>query len=476
MTAYNPPLYAFPNINFNPAIYEQGATYTLSSSNLTTNNTWTGTNTFSNVAGIATNLIDAITSTTLSIGTSMANAISIGKSAITTTINGFLVINNDVETYAGVTITSTTGGQPLISTTGGTLSLADSGITTNVIGPLKVGAGSNTITTDTSFGLNRLFLNTSAGTSGQVLTSGGSGGSLSWATGSGGVSLSGNNTWTGTNNFSNALGVITSWLDTLTAGVLSIGTSVASSITLGSASIATNVKGALTVGAGSNTIQLNANSGLNQLLLTGSAGTSGQVLTSGGSSGSLSWATGSGGVSLSGTNTWTGMNTFSGGLTMGGSNNITLGNGTVAPTLGQIGYVGYGNAGGYFSQNFKTGSIDYVYGAVLLPTGTYMFSVYISINTTFTYLRTVIQTGTSAPANGTLGSVFSPGYTFPSNGGNGIVCIPNGFTVVSGAPEYTSFGVGTITSTLPYIALTVNLGGAGATIAGIYSLQYMRIA
>ena len=431
MTAYNPPLYAFPNVNFNPAIYEQGATYTLSSSNLTTNNTWTGTNTFSNVAGIATNLIDAITSTTLSIGTSMANAISIGSTSVITSIKGALTI----------------------------------------------GAGSNTIQLNANSGLNQLLLTGSAGTSGQVLTSGGSGGSLSWATGSGGVSLSGNNTWTGTNNFSNALGVITSWLDTLTAGVLSIGTSVASSITLGSASIATNVKGALTVGAGSNTIQLNANSGLNQLLLTGSAGTSGQVLTSGGSAGSLSWATGSGGVSLSGNNTWTGMNTFSGGLTMGGSNNITLGNGTVAPTLGQIGYVGYGNAGGYFSQNFKTGSIDYVYGAVLLPTGTYMFSVYVAINTTFTYLRTVIQTGTSASANGTLGSVFSPGYTFPSNGGNGIVCIPNGFTVVGGlAPEYTSFGVGTITSTLPYIALTVNLGGAGATIAGTYSLQYMRIA
>jgi hypothetical protein len=104
-------------------------------------------------------------------------------------------------------------------------------------------------------------------------------------------------------------GVTTSLLDTFTSGVLSIGSSVASSISLGSASTPTNVKGVLSVGAGANTIKLNANNGLNQLLITDSAGTSGQVLTSGGAAGSLSWAAG-GGVSLSGNNTWSGTNNF----------------------------------------------------------------------------------------------------------------------------------------------------------------------
>ena len=117
----------------------------------------------------------------------------------------------------------------------------------------------------------------SAGTSGQVLTSGGTGGNLSWSS-TGSSLLTTNNTWTGTNIFSNAVGVTTSWIDRLASGILSIGTSVASSITLGAAAIPTNIKGALTIGAGANTIALNANSGLNQLLLTGDAGTTGQVL------------------------------------------------------------------------------------------------------------------------------------------------------------------------------------------------------
>ena len=255
-------------------------------------NTWTERNIFSHASGVTTSLLDTFTSGILSIGTSVANSINLGSASIPT----------------------------------------------NVKGTLTVGAGANTIKLNANSGLNQLLITDSPGTSGQVLTSGGAAGSLSWGAGGGGsVSLSTNNVWTGTNNFSHALGVTTSLIDTFTSGVLSIGTSVASSITLGSASIPTNVKGALTVGAGANTIQLSGNSGLNQLLLTGSSGTSGQVLTSGGAAGSLSWASGGGGVSLSGTNIWTGLNTFNSGivsgagLTVNGGTTIKMGNLTTIP-------------------------------------------------------------------------------------------------------------------------------------------------
>jgi hypothetical protein len=433
MTAYNPPLYAFPNVDFNPAIYEQGATYTLVSSGsnlLTSNNTWTGTNIFSNVYGIASNLLDTVTSSVLSIGTSVANAISIGRSTFMTTILGNFTVN-------GTTTLIGASTAPTVTYPSNTTDIATTAYVTTAVA----------------------------------------------AGGGGGVSLSGNNTWTGTNNFSNALGVTTSWIDRLAAGTLSIGTavanaisigrsgfmttingdatisgdlnvngltgitvetvsaysfisnlfdtsteielfiapSVASKVEIGAETIPTNINGILTVGVGGNTIALNANGGLNRLLLNGSAGNNGNVLTSGGEGGSLSWGNS---ISLSGNNTWTGTNAFNAGISLGSSQAITcttlpnantstatlLNTPDISFTFGATTTFNATKVGDTYVASLATNSPVFIEGAdtsvmvvILQNTGVYMlsYSVRFSASVSATPVKTVqayILSGTSANA------------------------------------------------------------------------------
>jgi hypothetical protein len=93
--------------------------------------------------------------------------------------------------------------------------------------------------------------------------------------------------------------------------------------------------------------------------------------------------------------TLTGTTTVSG-LTIGGSNNITLGSGTVTPTVGQLGYT--------ITSTLNTSSISgvntYTGGTITIPSaGTYLFTLYFRINISgagnFNYL---LLTGTNASA------------------------------------------------------------------------------
>jgi hypothetical protein len=114
------------------------------------------------------------------------------------------------------------------------------------------------LTLKTTATLNQFLVDNNAGTSGHVLTSGGSGGSVSWsapATDPNVVPL-------------------TTPPDSAT---LAVNNSV-------------KIQNGET-GSESNYIELSSDSGNNTLSLTGAFGTSGQVLTSGGSAGSLSWTT-----------------------------------------------------------------------------------------------------------------------------------------------------------------------------------------
>ena len=168
----------------------------------------------------------------------------------------------------------------------------------------KIVANTKSINFTTSSTASTLLLNNNAGTVGQVLTSGGPSGDISWTTisGGGGSLIASNNVWTGTNEFSNGLSVPSG-----------------KSITGGST---------IRVGIGTTVgIDLTTSLAYNQMLLNNNAGTAGQVLTSGGPSGNLSWATitGSGGSLIASNNVWTGTNEFSNGISVPSGKSITGG-------------------------------------------------------------------------------------------------------------------------------------------------------
>ena len=187
-------------------------------------------------------------------------------------------------------------------------------------------------------------------------------------------------------------------------------------------------------------------------------------------------------IALTGTSTLniTGASTL-GGLTMSGSNNITLGNGTVNPSSLQLGFIGYSKnlTAGYYTVGMTTSvaiATPYMYGVATLPAGVYMFSVYFAPNA-HTSSRVYLVTGTTKPADpsatgtgGTTEAIF--GSTTPSNGGNGIIRLLTG---ASNGGEFTSFGMGIITTARPNIGLSIGIAGTGTYITGTYSFQYLKI-
>ena len=180
--------------------------------------------------------------------------------------------------------------------------------------------GTNTIILSTSAGYNQLLLNDNAGTVGQVLTSGGEDGSLTWSAGGGGGSqnlasvlaqspagaadpnqsiyLTGTS---GTPVFSN-VGVDSTINTSTVVHDYYINMSYTDSDENYHATCETGavyIQSQLSAGDTSYSMEfVNYNSALgstigygNQLFLNDNAGTIGQVLTSGGATGSLSWTT-----------------------------------------------------------------------------------------------------------------------------------------------------------------------------------------
>ena len=212
-------------------------------------NFWSSVNSYAN--GIRASNIDTYnTNSTLFIGQTRASGLQIGNNIITTkvftaqatpfratyidsgstvedlyigynttkTIIGSsgktLSIDSNIEMYTGLTISQILGEPTFTSTItdrivfGNTFNVFNGEIIVgNEIklsnnGNLSIGS-TNKIEFTTEYGINQLFLSGNGGVNGYVLQSGGPGGTLSWVAPSGGVSLAGNNSWTGTNDFTN---------------------------------------------------------------------------------------------------------------------------------------------------------------------------------------------------------------------------------------------------------------------------------
>ncbi len=176
---------------------------------------------------------------------------------------------------------------------------------------------------------------------------------------------------------------------------------------------------------------------------------------------------------------------INGALTMGTGRNIILApsTGYVAPSLStQLGFVGYSANGtaGYVTTGMVTsasGNTPYMYGVATIQPGVYMFSVYFAPGV-ITFARVYIVTGTTKPADpsatgtgGTTQTTF--GSVPPSNGGNCIIRLGTGSA--SGG-EFTSFGIGIVTSARPNVGISIGIAGTGSFITGTYSFQFVRIA
>jgi hypothetical protein len=154
-------------------------------------------------------------------------------------------------------------------------------------------------------------------------------------------------------------------------------------------------------------------------------------------------------VRVPGATTATGLITANGGLTMGGSNNITLGSGATAPTAGQLGYTVSNGAGlSTITSSYQT------YGSLTLDAGVYIFISRINMfsftaastvdfdilnNTTSTYyLRTAFSTSTSQeyqPIVPTIGRVTGASQTIifrgKTRGNSATVTVSSDYTGLS---------------------------------------------
>lgn len=226
------------------------------------------------------------TAGTISIGTANTSALTIGRTGVTTTVNGTLLA--DVITAAS---SSSTTADIFGNVTTGTVGIAD-GLTT---GTLNIGNGttsstgrtinintnaSSTVTVTTNIGSPVIgsTINLVAGSPGVVLTSTGL---ITTSAVTGGASSimtirTGNTTTSG--NSGNLFLDVGSAAGT--AGTVSVGTSSASGVSIGRAGITTSVTGTLNQAGASSPIQLNSQ-----------AGTTGQVLTSAGAGNTPTWTT-----------------------------------------------------------------------------------------------------------------------------------------------------------------------------------------
>jgi len=154
-----------------------------------------------------------------------------------------------------------------------------------------------------------------------------------------------------------------------------------------------------------------------------------------------------------GTITSTGLLTANGGLTMGGSNNITLGNGTVAPTSGQLG-------NSYISTALSTVS-TFTSGMTLfnlsIPSGgTYVVTIYCQI-----YSTTNCSAYISVPFFGTPPTLTS------------VSC---GFSLVYGSANYYSCNATTIISARSSYSQSITFSYVTAPTSNLqYTYNYIRI-
>ena len=452
---------------------------------------------------LTTSTIDTPVSGTLAIGGTNATASQSYAGALTTG-----ALNIGANCTGAITIGSSSNTVPASINgvqIGGTNNSIQGGSTSSAFQ-----IDHNDLTGDISLGDSQTTGIINIGTAaGRINTGGATKGAINIGTGAGanafGINIGGSGTTTTINGTLSIPGtfspasvsspqMVTSSIDTISSAyILEIGKTNASSgqnyaqaLTTNNLTIAAaQTTGAINIGCGSG--RINTTGGLGAINIGTGAGANAFGINIGGSG---TTTTIGGTLAVSGAYspaslTTSGLITANGGLTMGGSNNITLGNGSVKPSSTQLGFVGYSANGtaGYVTTGMRTsalGATPYMYGVAQLSPGTYMFSTYFSPGSTFTYARVLYTCGAATCTDpsatgigGTTQAAFSPTLVFPSNGGNGII------TLMSGGPasgEWTSFGMGIITSANPYIGIAIGIAGTGSYISGTYSFQYLRIA
>lgn len=154
-----------------------------------------------------------------------------------------------------------------------------------------------------------------------------------------------------------------------------------------------------------------------------------------------------------------GLLTATNGLTMGSSNNITLGNGTVAPTSGQIGFITNGTL-----SNNTGASGNYLLGTLTFPTvGIYVISFVIQLNCTTLPTSGYIQLQFPiTPPQLVFSPIIAPnfGYSSTTLVSPAIVCSSGSFTTrvtTAGVLNLQNFitGTGVIGTSLSYMATRI---------------------
>ena len=321
MTAFNPPSILFFNgVTFNPEIIEQGDTVSAVSGGgdvtLAGNNVFTGVNSFGN-STTALTVSYPDNSTSVATTAYVTTAIAAGPSGVSLSGNNVWTGPNSFLSPSTINVTT--------QTTGNSTTLAASTLfVANAIVAMRI--ANNTWTNLNTF-------NSASGIRTTLLGTVYTGGNINIGTnrGEANITLGVETLGVGQTNVKITSAALKPLrvnfidsVDAITDLVIGAGSAL---VGIGETTIPTNVKGNLTV-AGTlttgvtNTIKLDSNSGLNRLLLSGNAGTSGYVLQSGGAAGSLSWVATSG-ISLSSNNIWTGDNDFSFGIQTPSINGIT---------------------------------------------------------------------------------------------------------------------------------------------------------
>jgi hypothetical protein len=173
--------------------------------------------------------------------------------------------------------------------------------------------------------------------------------------------------------------------------------------------------------------------------------------------------------------------TFTGSITKGAPTIMTAG--SALPTLpSQIGYCGLTKNGtaGFVSYNFTSGPLAasrnyWVYGTTqLVVGGTYFVTMYLNFSTVTTFVRALLVNGATNVNDGIVNQTTWSTIGALNMAGSAIVSYPTG--LVSGA-EVINSTYYQCTSANSYIGLSVCVcNGTAPTIAGNYSIGYMRIA
>lgn len=165
--------------------------------------------------------------------------------------------------------------------------------------------------------------------------------------------------------------------------------------------------------------------------------------------------------------TATALETFSAGITIGGSNNITLGNGTVAPSSTQLGYVSIGS-NVLSTTNIPINGTTTDISSITLQAGTWLISVNATLSVSSINITDV---------NGYRLNISTVSSTFQST----IMVIGSQalsfYTTTSFVPSLSGFCIVSPTTSTTYYLCATLIANSGTATAGSYTkFKASRIA